>query len=57
MVMSVEFEALWDALAQYVQNTEEIEESLNDRELAKLNAARVMLQRMDAMDATVATEM
>lgn len=51
--MSAAFEALWDALAQYVQNTEDIEESLNERELAKLNAARVMLERMDA--AVIAT--
>jgi hypothetical protein len=46
--MSVEFEALWEALAQYVQNTENVEEDLNPRQLAMLEAARKMLTRMDA---------
>lgn len=58
--MSVEFEALWDALAQYVQNAEDIEEELDPsdpthaRELAKLNAARKMLWKMDAADIATA---
>lgn len=45
--MNAEFEALWDALAQYVENTEAIEEALDERGRAKLDAARGMLERMD----------
>ncbi len=52
--MSAAFEALWDALAQYVENTEAVEESLDERGLAKLNAARAMLSRMDAAVASTA---
>ena len=51
--MDVKFEALWEALAQYVQNTEEIEEDLNPRGKAMLDAAREMLERMDAVVAGV----
>jgi len=51
--VSVAFEALWDALAQYVQNTEDVEDDLDARGRAKLNAARAMLERMDA--AVIAT--
>lgn len=46
--VSVEFEVLWDTLAQYVENTESVEELLDARALEKLNAARAMLERMDA---------
>lgn len=58
--MSIDFEALWDALAQYVQNAEMIEDELAEdgepeslHELAKLAAARRMLEKMDA--AVIAT--
>lgn len=47
-IVSVEFEALWDALAQYVENTADVEDDLNERERAKLETARAMLERMDA---------
>lgn len=46
--MSAAFEALWEALAQYVQNTEDAEESLDERGRAKLDAARRMLEKFDA---------
>jgi hypothetical protein len=58
--VSVVFEALWDALCQYVENTGMIEGELREstnprdaRELSKLAAARAMLGRMDA--AVIAT--
>lgn len=52
--MSAAFEALWDALAQYVLNTEDVEDELDEREAAKLQAARAMLERMDLVVASTA---
>lgn len=58
----VQFFALWDALAQFVENTADIEDELkeepseeNERTLAKLEAARKFLEQMDgvAMAGTV----
>lgn len=46
--MSDAFAALWEALAQYVENTQDVEDDLDARQLARLNAARAMLARMDA---------
>lgn len=45
--MSARFEALWEALAQYVQNTEDVEGELDERGLAMLGEARAMLEEMD----------
>lgn len=51
---AVEFEALCEALEQYVQNTEEIEESLETRPKARLEAARAMQDRCSAFYAALA---
>lgn len=52
--MTVDFEALWEALSQYVENTADVEDDLDERGRAKLNAARAMLARMDAAVAALA---
>lgn len=52
---SIEFLAVWDALAQYVENSQEAEalEDLSSGEIAKLRAAESILARFDAAKAAL----
>lgn len=38
---------IWNALTQYVENTEDCEDTLNDREQEELRIARVLLAEYD----------
>lgn len=61
---ATEFHALWDALAQFVANTEDCEDEMkeeleagrdvleNTRTLARLEAARKFLEQMDRVAMT-----
>lgn len=49
-----EFHGLWAALEQYIQNTEEIEDSLSTEEKKHLDGARRVQERMDGVMASLA---
>lgn len=51
--MSDDFEALWEALAQYIDNASD---DPSEREMRLLSAAERMLEKMDAQVCALAEE-